>query len=116
MISVTTQIERWELVEPFTTARDSITHVPVLLVTLTGRDGSRGWAEAAGVDYDGETPATLAAQIVSVQKALHDKGAQVRNCSTSCQPVARVTPSIARCGTCEPRRRVSLRRRPQVLP
>lgn len=58
MISVRTQVERWELVEPFTTARDLMTHVPVLLVTLIGRDGARGWAEAAGVDYDGETPET----------------------------------------------------------
>ena len=66
MISVTTQIERWELVEPFTTARDSITHVPVLLATLIARDGARGWAEAAGVDYDGETPTTMAAQIGAV--------------------------------------------------
>ena len=32
MIEVTTDIERWELVEPFVTARDSITHVPVLVV------------------------------------------------------------------------------------
>jgi L-Ala-D/L-Glu epimerase len=72
MISVRTQIERWELVEPFTTARDSITHVPVLLVTLIARDGARGWAEAAGVDYDGETPTTMAAQIASVQHALHE--------------------------------------------
>jgi L-Ala-D/L-Glu epimerase len=72
MISVGTQIEQWELIEPFTTARDSITHVPVLLVTLKDRDGRRGWAEAAGVDYDGETPATMAAQIDSVQGILHD--------------------------------------------
>ena len=72
MIAVRTQVERWELVEPFTTARDSITHIPVMLVTLMGRDGARGWAEAAGVDYDGETPATMAAQIASVQDALHD--------------------------------------------
>ena len=72
MIAVRTQVERWELVAPFTTARDSITHVPVMLVTLMGRDGARGWAEAAGVDYDGETPATMAAQIASVQDALHD--------------------------------------------
>ena len=62
MISVTTQIERWELVEPFTTARDSITHVPVLLVTLIALDGARGWAEAAGVDYDGETPSNTFTQ------------------------------------------------------
>lgn len=72
MISVRTQVERWELVEPFTTARDSIAHVPVLLVTFIGSDGRHGWAEAAGVDYDGETPETMAAQIVSVQGALHD--------------------------------------------
>jgi L-Ala-D/L-Glu epimerase len=72
MIAVTTQIERWELVEPFTTARDSTTHVPVLLVTLAGCGGARGWAEAAGVDYDGETPEVLATQIASVQNALHD--------------------------------------------
>jgi L-alanine-DL-glutamate epimerase-like enolase superfamily enzyme len=72
MISVRTQIERWELVEPFTTARDSVTHVPVLLATLVASDGRQGWAEAAGVDYDGETPESMAAQIEAVQDALHD--------------------------------------------
>jgi L-Ala-D/L-Glu epimerase len=72
MITVRTQVERWELVEPFTTARDSVTHVPVLLVTLIGRDGRQGWAEAAGVDYDGETPESMAAQIEAVRDALHD--------------------------------------------
>ncbi len=60
MIHVTTSVERWELIEPFATARDSVTHVPVLVVTLTGAGGHRGWAEAAGVDYDGETPETMA--------------------------------------------------------
>ncbi len=73
MISVQTRSERWELVEPFTTARDSITHIPVLLVTLSDRDGRHGRAEAAGVDYDGETPETIAAQIESVQAVLHDE-------------------------------------------
>ncbi len=72
MISVDTRSELWELVEPFTTARDSITHIPVLLVTLSDRDGRRGRAEAAGVDYDGETPESMAAQIASVQAVLHD--------------------------------------------
>jgi L-alanine-DL-glutamate epimerase-like enolase superfamily enzyme len=72
MISVETRIERWELVEPFTTARDSITHIPVLLATLSDRDGRQGRAEAAGVDYDAETPESMTAQIVSVQAALHD--------------------------------------------
>ena len=73
MIEVATDIERWELVEPFVTARDSYTHVPVLVVRLTGPGGQRGWAEAAGVDYDGETPASMAAQIEVVRGALHDR-------------------------------------------
>ena len=64
MIRATTQIERWELLEAFTTARDSITHIPVLVATLGG-GGQRGWGEAAGVDYDGETPASMAAQIAA---------------------------------------------------
>ena len=72
MISVATKVEYWELVEPFITARDAVTHVPVLLVTLSNAAGQRGWAEAAGVDYAGETPATMAAQIRSVAGALRD--------------------------------------------
>ena len=56
MIRLETRIERWQLIEPFATARDSIDFIPVLVATLTGRAGHRGWAEAAGVDYDGETP------------------------------------------------------------
>ena len=72
MIHVTTSVERWELIEPFATARDSVTHVPVLVVTLTGAGGHRGRAEAAGVDYDGETPETMTAQIEAVKRSLHD--------------------------------------------
>ena len=72
MIRCTTAIERWELIEAFATARDSITHIPVLVATLTGRSGRHGWAEAAGVDYDGETPASMAAQIAAVGAALSD--------------------------------------------
>jgi L-Ala-D/L-Glu epimerase len=72
MIEVATDLERWELIEPFATARDSVTHVPVLVVRLTGAGGHRGWAEAAGVDYDGETPESMAAQVDAVRGALHD--------------------------------------------
>ena len=72
MIRCTTSLERWELNEPFATARDSITHIPVLLVTLVDRDGRRGWAEAAGVDYDGETPQSMAAAIAAVAARLDD--------------------------------------------
>jgi len=72
VIRCRTSIERWELLEAFATARDSITHIPVLVASLSGIDGQRGWAEAAGVDYDGETPQSMAAQIAAVAPALHD--------------------------------------------
>jgi L-alanine-DL-glutamate epimerase-like enolase superfamily enzyme len=71
MISIDTQLQSWELREPFATARDCITHLPVLLVELTGREGARGRAEAAGVDYAGETPTSMAAQLASVEAHLH---------------------------------------------
>ena len=71
MISIATRLRSWELREPFETARDRITHLPALLVELTGEKGLCGRAEAAGVDYDGETPTRMAAQIASVQAHLH---------------------------------------------
>jgi len=72
MISIATHLQSWELREPFATARDCITHLPVLLVEVTGREGARGRAEAAGVDYDGETPASMAVQLANIQGHLHD--------------------------------------------
>jgi L-alanine-DL-glutamate epimerase-like enolase superfamily enzyme len=71
MIPIDTHLQSWELREPFATARDCITHLPVLLVELTGRDGARGRAEAAGVDYAGETPESMAEQLASIQPHLH---------------------------------------------
>ena len=73
MISIDTRLHSWELREPFATARDCLTHLPVILIELTGKHGARGRAEAAGVDYDGETPADMAAQLTSVQANLHDE-------------------------------------------
>ena len=73
MISIKTHFQTWGLREPFATARDCLTHVQVLQVELTGRGGARGRAEAAGVDYDGETPASMAAQLAGIQASLHDK-------------------------------------------
>jgi L-alanine-DL-glutamate epimerase-like enolase superfamily enzyme len=79
VISIRTSLHDWELREPFATARDCITHLPVLVLELTGREGARGRAEAAGVDYDGETPTTMAAQIASLGAQLEDdiSGAQL---------------------------------------
>ena len=73
MISIDIRQHGWELRESFATARECITRVPVLLLELTGRHGARGRAEAAGVDYDGETPASMAAQLTRVQAELHDE-------------------------------------------
>lgn len=73
MIAISTSLHAWELREPFATARDCLTHLPVLLLELTGKDGARGRAEAAGVDYDGETPGGMAAQLASLQAHLHDE-------------------------------------------
>ncbi len=72
MISCCTSIEHWAMNEPFEIAREVITDLPVLVVSLTDGLGHTGRAEAAGVDYDGETPQTMAAQIASVLGHLHD--------------------------------------------
>jgi L-alanine-DL-glutamate epimerase-like enolase superfamily enzyme len=64
--------ERWEMLEPFQIARETITHVPVLQLRLRDAQGRSGWAEAAGVDYEGETPASMAAQVQAVQHHLHE--------------------------------------------
>ena len=73
MISLDIHLHGWELREPFETARDCLTHLPVLFLELTGKHGAKGRAEAAGVDYDGETPAGMAAQLRSVRSYLHDE-------------------------------------------
>ena len=72
MITIDTSLRSWELREPFATARDCLTHLAVLQLTLTGKSGAHGRAEAAGVDYDGETPASMAAQLASIAAHLHD--------------------------------------------
>lgn len=59
--------------EPFEIAREVITHQPVVMVRLSDAQGHSGVAEAAGVDYDGETPESMAAQIERVRAQLHDE-------------------------------------------
>jgi L-alanine-DL-glutamate epimerase-like enolase superfamily enzyme len=82
MIHCATTVERWEMREVFATARDAVTHVPVILVTLTDEQGRHGRAEAAGVDYDGETPDSMVAQIDALARRLHDglTGEELRDC------------------------------------
>jgi L-Ala-D/L-Glu epimerase len=71
-LRVDVTLERWPLREPFEIARDVMHELPLIAVTLTDSDGHAGRAEAAGVDYDGETPASMAAQIQTVAAQLHD--------------------------------------------
>ncbi|MEN9591877.1 MAG: hypothetical protein RJA21_329, partial [Gemmatimonadota bacterium] len=66
MITGAVAIEQWDLIEPFEIARGVITAIPLVTLTLTDSAGHVGRAEAAGVDYDGETPHMLQAQIESV--------------------------------------------------
>jgi len=70
MLDAQVTIEQWELTEPFEIARGVITALPVVVVSLTDENGRTGWAEAAGVDYDGETPAMLQAHIAQAMPAL----------------------------------------------
>lgn len=70
MLDVVVETEAWELVEPFEIARGTLTALPVIVVTLRDADGNVGRAEAAGVDYDGETPASMMAEIARVRPAL----------------------------------------------
>lgn len=64
--------ERWALQEPFEIAGQVMVDLPLLWVELTSQDGLVGRGEAAGVDYDGETPATMRAQIESVLPRLRE--------------------------------------------
>jgi L-alanine-DL-glutamate epimerase-like enolase superfamily enzyme len=72
MIRCRTTLERWAMLEPFEIAREVIADQPVILLQLTDAQGVNGYAEAAGVDYAGETPESMAAQIAAVQAQLHD--------------------------------------------
>ncbi len=72
MITCQMRAERWEMTEPFEISREIITHQPVLLVSLHDSQGHTGWAEAAGIDYEGETPDTMATQITGFLHHLHD--------------------------------------------
>jgi L-alanine-DL-glutamate epimerase-like enolase superfamily enzyme len=64
--------ENWALHEPFEIAGQVMVDLPLLVVEAISAEGLVGRGEAAGVDYDGETPATMRAQIESVLPRLHD--------------------------------------------
>ena len=55
---------------PFRVSRGAESALGVVLVTLTDAKGTIGRGEAAGVDYDGETVATMVAQIEAIRPAI----------------------------------------------
>ncbi len=61
---------RWQLSEPFKIARDTHNSVGTVHVELTDSQGRRGRGEAAGVDYAGETVASMTAQLESVRRII----------------------------------------------
>ncbi|WP_088279051.1 N-acetyl-D-Glu racemase DgcA [Ideonella sp. A 288] len=65
-------IEHWPLLEPFEIAREVMHDLPLIALKLSDNAERTGCAEAAGVDYDGETLASMAAQIDSVAAHLRD--------------------------------------------
>jgi len=72
MIALHTDIETWRMRGVFATARDAISELRVVCVTLTGAQGHVGRGEAAGVDYDGETPESLCEMLRAVAPQLSD--------------------------------------------
>jgi L-alanine-DL-glutamate epimerase-like enolase superfamily enzyme len=58
--------ECWELQEPFEIAGQVIPELLLLFLELIDKDGNVGRSEAAGVDYDGETLASMRAQLEAV--------------------------------------------------
>jgi L-Ala-D/L-Glu epimerase len=53
----------WPLKIPFTISRETMLDIPCIQVRLTDEQGNIGNAEAVGVDYAGETPTTMLAQL-----------------------------------------------------
>jgi L-Ala-D/L-Glu epimerase len=62
--------ERWPYRTPFRISRGVEEALDVLLVTLRDEHGHRGRGEAAGVDYAGESLATMGQQLAAVMPAL----------------------------------------------
>ena len=65
-LQVRTREESWALREPFEIAGQVLVDLPLLHVEVADGEGRVGRAEAAGVDYDGETPSSMRAQIDAV--------------------------------------------------
>jgi L-alanine-DL-glutamate epimerase-like enolase superfamily enzyme len=68
-VSLSLSQRSWQLREPFVISRGTSVAVDVIIVELEWA-GFRGRGEAVGVDYHGETPDSMRAQIESVRAAI----------------------------------------------
>ena len=57
----------WPMCEPFAIARGVQSSQPTVIVTLTDEAGRRGRGEGCGVDYAGETPASMIAELEALR-------------------------------------------------
>ncbi|HEX8512809.1 MAG TPA: dipeptide epimerase [Allosphingosinicella sp.] len=60
----------WPLREPFVIARGAQTAQPTLMVSIEDESGHRGRGEACGVDYHGETVATMRSEIETCRRSI----------------------------------------------
>jgi L-Ala-D/L-Glu epimerase len=66
-MKIATRIVTWPLRQPFTIARDTWTSIRCIQLTLSDAQGNMGRGEAVGVDYAGETPESMLAEIEAVR-------------------------------------------------
>ena len=69
-LGLTLEQERWPYRRPFRVSRGAEEALDVIVVTLRDAAGNRGRGEAAGVDYDGETLASMSAQVEALRADL----------------------------------------------
>lgn len=67
MVSMETRLLSWEMTEPFEISRGVMTHVHCVYVELRDEDGHLGRGEAAGINYQDETPEKIRDQIEALR-------------------------------------------------
>ena len=72
-LTFTAKTVQWTLVEPLVIARGVQSTVNVVLVTLQDAAGHIGRAEAAGIDYAGESTSSMLRQLDAVAHRLADE-------------------------------------------
>lgn len=72
MLACSTSLGRWPLAEALEISRGRFTHLEALQVRLVDGRGHTGRGEAVGVDYEGETPQSLADRVAALAPQLHD--------------------------------------------